>query len=120
VPGFISGTLGEPGPIPAIEILPEDAALLLDRMASGPVGATVEVASNDYLDWSGTSFSAPHVAGVAALLLSVDPTLTPGEVRRAMDSTATDLGTSGYDQHYGFGLVDACRAVVAVGGDCGG
>jgi serine protease len=120
VPGFISGTLGEPGPIPAIEILPEDAALLLDRMASGPVGATVEVASNDYLDWSGTSFSAPHVAGVAALLLSVDPTLTPGEVRRAMDSTATDLGTSGYDQHYGFGLVDACRAVVAVGGDCAG
>ncbi len=119
-PGFISGTLGEAGAIPAIEILPEDAAGLLDRMTSGPVGATMEVAATDYLDWSGTSFSAPHVAGVAALLLSVDPTLTPGEVRRAMDSTATDLGRAGYDQRYGFGLVDACRAVVAVGGDCAG
>jgi subtilisin family serine protease len=119
-PGFISGTLGEPGAIPAIEILPEDATMLLDRMASGPVGATVEVASNDYLDWSGTSFSAPHVAGVAALLLSVNSTLTPGEVRKAMDSTAADIGKPGYDQHYGFGLVDACRAVVAVGGDCAG
>jgi subtilisin family serine protease len=119
-PGFISGTLGELGSIPAIEILPEDAGLLLDRMASGAVTATMEVASTDYLDWSGTSFSAPHVAGVAALLLSVDPTLTPGEVRHAMDATATDLGNAGYDHHYGFGLVDACRAVVAVGGSCAG
>jgi serine protease len=118
-PGFISGTLGELGPIPAIEILPDDGALLLDRLSSGPVSATVEVAATDYLNWSGTSFSAPHVAGVAALLLSVDPTLTPGEVRHAMDSTATDLGNAGYDQHYGFGLVDACRAVDAVGGHCG-
>jgi serine protease len=72
------------------------------------------------VDWNGTSFSAPHVAGVAALLLSVHPTLTPGEVRRAMDSTATDLGRTGYDHHYGFGLVDACAAVEAVGGDCAG
>jgi hypothetical protein len=53
------------------------------------------------------------------LLLSVDPSLTPAQVGRAMDSTATDLGLSGYDKHYGYGLVDACAAVAAVGGDCG-
>jgi len=120
VPGFISGTLGEPGAIPAIEILPEDASRLIDRMANGPVSATVRVARTSYVDWSGTSFSAPHVAGVAALLLSADPSLTPAAVRHAMDSTATDLGRAGYDHRYGFGLVDACRAVRVVGGDCSG
>ncbi len=118
-PGNFSGTLGEPGAIPAMSISAEDGALLLERMRSGAVSATVLVAANDYLDWSGTSFSAPHVAGVAALLLSVDPTLTPAQVRHAMDSTAVDLGLAGYDQRYGYGLVDACAAVVTVGGDCG-
>jgi hypothetical protein len=60
--GFISGTLGEPGAIPAIEILPEAATRLLDRMAHGRVSATMRVAHTSYVDWDGTSFSAPHVA----------------------------------------------------------
>ena len=119
-PGFISATLGEPGAIPTIEILPEDAETLLDRMANGPVSATMRVSKTSYVYWSGTSFAAPHVAGVAALLLSLDASLTPAEVRRAMDRTATDLGLAGYDHRYGFGLVDACRAVASVGGDCSG
>jgi hypothetical protein len=55
-----------------------------------------------------------------ALLLSADPSLTPAEVRRALDSTATDLGRAGYDKRFGYGLVDACAAVSAVGGDCTG
>lgn len=118
-PGNFPGTLGEQGSIPTISIAGEDGAALLDRMKAGSVAATVRVAHTDYLDWSGTSFSAPHVAGVAALLLSVDPSLTPAEVRHAMDATATDLGTAGYDQHYGYGLVNACAAVNAVGGTCG-
>ena len=114
-PGNLPSTLGEQGSIPAISIAGEDGAVLRDRMESGPVSASVEVAHTDYLNWSGTSFSAPHVAGVAALLLSVDPSLSPSEVRQAMDSTATDLGTAGYDQHYGYGLVNACAAVASVG-----
>lgn len=117
-PGNFPGTLGEPGAIPAVSTSAEDGAVLLDRMTTGPVAATVEVAHTDYLDWDGTSFSAPHVAGVAALLLSVDPSLTPAEVRHAMDATATDLGTAGYDHRYGYGLVDACAAVNAIGGTC--
>jgi hypothetical protein len=36
-----------------------------------------------------------------------------------MDATATDLGLAGYDHRYGYGLVDACAAVDAVGGTCG-
>jgi len=117
-PGTISGTLGSLGAIPTVEISAADGALLVDRLSHGPVSASLRVAATDYVDWDGTSFSAPHVAGVVALLLSVDPSLTPAEVRKALDATATDLGKAGYDHRFGFGLVNACAAVVYVGGDC--
>jgi subtilisin family serine protease len=119
-PGTINGTLGSTGAIPAIEISAADGALLTDRLGHGSVGATLRVAATDYVDWDGTSFSAPHVAGVVALLLSVDPSLTPAQVRQALDATATDLGKAGYDQRFGYGLVDACAAVAYVGGRCAG
>jgi len=57
---------------------------------------------------------------VVALLLSVNPSLSPAGVRRALDSTATDLGRAGYEKRFGYGLVNACAAVSAVGGDCTG
>jgi serine protease len=119
-PGPIGGTLGSPGAIPAIEMPGEDGAALLDLVQSGPVTADVEVGATSWALWDGTSFSAPHVAGVAALLLSVDPDLTPDQVRAAMNTTAVDLGKAGYDTRYGNGLVDACAAVEAVGGSCPG
>jgi subtilisin family serine protease len=119
-PGTINGTLGSTGQIPSVEISAADGALLTDRLGRGSVGATLRVAANDYVDWDGTSFSAPHVAGVVALLLSVDPSLTPAQVRQALDATATDLGKAGYDQRFGYGLVEACAAVAYVGGRCAG
>ncbi|MEM1072047.1 MAG: S8 family serine peptidase [Planctomycetota bacterium] len=68
----------------------------------------------DYTLESGTSISAPFVAGVAALLLSVDPLLTPDEVRAAMLATAEDLGEPGWDERSGFGRLDAAAAVAFV------
>ena len=68
----------------------------------------------------GTSMAAPHAAGVAALVLSVDPTLTPEDVRKILTGTATDLGPAGYDLKYGNGGLNAAAAVVAAqtgGGD---
>jgi subtilisin family serine protease len=64
----------------------------------------------------GTSGSAPHVAGVAALILSKNPGLTPDQVRSALENTAVDLGTSGADNTFGFGRVDALAAVQSVSG----
>ncbi len=119
-PGTISGTLGSLGAIPTIEISADDGALLADRLSHGPVSASLRVAATDYVDWDGTSVAAPHVAGVVALLLSVDPSLSPTQVRKALDATATDLGRTGYDKRFGFGLVSACAAVDLVGGDCSG
>ncbi|OGZ45533.1 MAG: hypothetical protein A3C84_04205 [Candidatus Ryanbacteria bacterium RIFCSPHIGHO2_02_FULL_48_12] len=66
---------------------------------------------------SGTSMASPHVAGVAALVIAKGVTNSNGikgisdEVRQIMASTAQDLGTTGLDPQYGYGLVNATAAV---------
>jgi subtilisin family serine protease len=65
----------------------------------------------DYTFFGGTSASAPIVAGVAALILSVEPNLTDDEVRHFLCRSAKDLGDPGRDDHYGWGRVDARAAL---------
>jgi len=67
--------------------------------------------SGDIVVVNGTSFAAPYAAGVAALLLSIDDTLSAAEVEQAMQLGATDLGSPGYDISFGWGLVNA-RATI--------
>jgi subtilase family protein len=67
-----------------------------------------------YQEVSGTSFAAAEVSGAIALLLERKPGLTHDEARRILMSTARDLGPSGYDPHFGAGLVDAYRAVLSI------
>jgi subtilisin family serine protease len=55
---------------------------------------------------SGTSFAAPMVAGAAALAWSINPNLTPDEVRSILFTTAKDLGETGWDDVYGWGRLD--------------
>jgi hypothetical protein len=62
---------------------------------------------------SGTSFAAPLVAGVAALVFSANPALSPAEVEAILESTAVDLGDPGPDTSFGAGRVDAYQAVLA-------
>jgi subtilisin family serine protease len=64
-----------------------------------------------YYSLSGTSMSAPHVAGVAALLASLPQFNTPDKIRAALESTALDLGPAGRDPQYGYGLVQAFAAL---------
>ena len=68
-----------------------------------------------YATLTGTSQSAPHVAGVAALVLSVNSSLTNAQVRDIIQNTADDKGTAGFDPYYGYGRVNAYRAVQMAG-----
>jgi thermitase len=65
---------------------------------------------------SGTSVASPFVAGYAALVLSVNPTLTPTDVRGVLTSTATDLGAAGWDPTYGWGRIHLERGLLSAGG----
>src|SRR5690606_22163331 len=67
-----------------------------------------------YQQPSGTSFAAAHVSGIAALLLQIDPDLTPEDVRRVLTETAQDLGPKGRDDTFGAGRVSALAALQAV------
>lgn len=70
--------------------------------------------SGNWVTIDGTSFSSPYAAGVAALLLSVNPNLTPAQVESAMKTTADDMGTAGYDIFTGWGMIDAGKALRSV------
>lgn len=59
----------------------------------------------------GTSLATPHVAGVAALVVARNPSLTNTQIRAIIEQTADDLGEPGWDPYYGHGLINAYRAV---------
>ncbi len=67
---------------------------------------------DDYTIKSGTSMAAPHVSGAIALIWSLAPDAGADRVRDALLSAAVDLGTPGFDEMYGFGLVNAVDAAM--------
>lgn len=64
-----------------------------------------------YYFFQGTSMATPHVVGVAALILAQNPSFTPDQVRQRLQTTAEDKGAAGWDQYYGWGIVDAYTAL---------
>jgi hypothetical protein len=68
--------------------------------------------SRGYAWGEGTSFAAPHVAGMAALLRSVKPSLSQLRVAEIITSTAQDKGAPGWDPEYGWGRVDVLQAMI--------
>ena len=65
----------------------------------------------DYANLSGTSMATPFVAGVAALTWATHPTATNAQIRYILNHTAIDLGAPGWDIYYGYGKVDAYKAI---------
>ena len=59
---------------------------------------------------TGTSVAAPQVAGAGALLWSAFPDLTQIDVRKVLNQSATDKGASGFDQYYGYGLLNSLQS----------
>jgi len=70
---------------------------------------------DSYAYVSGTSFSAPHVAGAMALLLSAVPDATVPELESALKDSAFDLGAAGEDDTFGYGFLDVMTADLLLG-----
>ena len=93
---------------PGVDIL-GPRALATDFLQTGTA-----VVETDYYRASGTSFAAAAVAGVAALVLSADPSLSSDQVINVLRAGAVDLGATGSDGRSGWGRADARRALERV------
>ncbi len=115
------GSVGYPAALS--QVIAVSAVDKNDQIASfSSLGTAVELAApgvsilstykdGGYATMSGTSMAAPHVAGVAALVIASGVS-GPDAVRLRLQTTAQDLGDSGKDNLYGYGLVDAENAVL--------
>lgn len=83
----------------------------LDLAAPGSGILSLGTTDSGYSTLTGTSMSAPHVSGVAALVWSARPTLTVPQLEHRLLATAQDLGAAGHDTSFGHGRVDAVCAL---------
>lgn len=99
----------------------------LDLVAPGPKVTTTDNAgaagttAGDFVEFSGTSSACPHVAGAAALLLSIEPQRTAMEIRQLLQLSARDLvgdpaeDVPGWDPYMGWGRLDLLELLIASG-----
>lgn len=83
---------------------------LLDVSAPG-VSILSTWIQGSYRSISGTSMAAPHVAGLAALVLANDPSLGPQAVHQLLRSSADDIGALGFDVSTGYGRINAAHTL---------
>lgn len=94
----------------------QDDPKAVDIMAATILPATT-VSGSYSTDFNGTSCATPYAAGVAALILSKDNSLTPDQVRTVIVSTATDMtidGGVGWDRYTGYGMINANAALNSI------
>lgn len=84
-----------------------------DVVAPG-VGVTTTDLGGTFTSVAGTSFAAPHVAGILALLMEAFPTAPVAHLEQALRVSAVDLGVPGPDQSAGYGLLNAAAAHAAL------
>lgn len=116
-PGTFNGTLGAATApdgrawIPALSLTLDEGLYLKEQIGARETTLTLVNAVGNLGVKSGTSMASPHATGVAALVLSRNPNLSPDQVRQVLRASAEDLGTPGWDPVFGYGRVNAKRAV---------
>jgi hypothetical protein len=70
-------------------------------------GRDIGIDTDTHPNFPGTSAAAPHVAAVAALMRSKDPTLSPSQIYTELENEAIEMNDPGYDHLTGYGFVDA-------------
>ncbi len=80
-------------------------------IAAPGVGIWSTYLNNGYGELGGSSMASAMVSGVAALLFAAVPGITADRVEEVLLSTATDLGESGRDDHYGYGKINPTAAL---------
>lgn len=71
-----------------------------------PGGGVSSVSIAGYSNNSGTSFACPHVSAMAAIAKCIKGDITAAEFQTLLEETSTDLGATGYDTYYGYGLIN--------------
>ncbi|MGD8451156.1 MAG: S8 family serine peptidase [Phycisphaerae bacterium] len=97
---------------------PTGAAAIKPEIAAPAVSVRSSIPGS-YGQKTGTSMASPHINGVAALILEACPELSVQDVKQIMFDTALDLGPTGKDNDFGYGLVDAYEAVNLALAMCG-
>lgn len=82
-------------------------------VAPGEDSTSLNLESGSVRTASGTSYSAPLVAGLAALLKEAHPEMNTDDFKAILQSSSRDLGDEGYDNEYGYGLIQAPEAIKA-------
>jgi subtilisin family serine protease len=125
-----SGTVGTPGGCPqALAVGATDSndrapsfssrgpakwktgSLVKPDIAAPGVSVRSSKPGGGYQSMSGTSMATPHISGVMAILLQVNPNLTVDAAIKTLLSGATDLGATGKDMVYGWGRADVLKSV---------
>lgn len=88
-----------------------DFAVPGEAIATSDNSGTSGYSAGEYAYADGTSYAAPICAGIAALVLSQNPSLTPDQVEQTLRDSCRDLGTPGYDTDFGWGLPSAYKAL---------
>jgi serine protease len=116
-PGNFNGTLGmavdsmgRPW-LPVVSVSLDDGLYLRDQINAKPTTTSIFVLAGSLQLLSGTSMASPHVTGVAALVVGKNPAWSPTQVREQLRASSDDKGAPGWDPVYGYGRVNARRAV---------
>jgi subtilisin family serine protease len=118
--GALSGTLGTTvTTIPSVGITQADGEKLLAGGLDKATTMSVALLPDLYAAYNGTSMATPHASAVAALIWSHHPACSAAQVRKALTDSAVDLGDSGRDARFGFGLVQAKAALDRLAVGCG-